>query len=192
MYEILRYYMSINLKSYPSLGFDLKIGWILLALTIGIIVAAVIITLQRNGMISLIKKLYRCEAKDENSAKALSELGLNNIVIRGLLKGSGRIRRIVKAVGEKEYTYEEYIALSNEKKKKKRVDGVKKSKEKITLRYYLCDFESSDTKNLVEARRSPLLNTILFCILMISIYVCVMLLMPDILDLLNDFIANTK
>jgi hypothetical protein len=184
--------MSINLKSYPSLGFDLKIGWILLALTIGIIVAAVIITLQRNGMISLIKKLYRCEAKDENSAKALSELGLDNIVIRGLLKGSGRIRRIVKAVGEKEYTYEEYIALSKEKKKKKRVDGVKKSKEKITLRYYLCDFESSDTKNLVEARRSPLLNTILFCILMISIYVCVMLLMPDILDLLNDFIANTK
>lgn len=192
MYEILRYYMSINLKSYPSLGFDLKIGWILLALTIGIIVAAVIITLQRNGMISLIKKLYRCEAKDENSAKALSELGLDNIVIRGLLKGSGRIRRIVKAVGEKEYTYEEYIALSKEKKNKKRVDGVKKSKEKITLRYYLCDFESSDTKNLVEARRSPLLNTILFCILMISIYVCVMLLMPDILDLLNDFIANTK
>ena len=194
MYEILRYYMSINLKSYPNLGFDLKIGWILLALTVGIMIAAVIITLQRNGMISLVKKLSRCEARDEESARTLSEIGLDNILIRGLLKGSGRLRRLVKAVGEKEYTYEEYVALTKERKKKKKGDGVEKTteetKDNTPLRYYLSDIESSDTKNLIEARRTPIINTVLFCVLMLSLFVCVMLLMPEILNFLNETFAK--
>ena len=198
MFELLKYYMSTNLKDYPNIGFDMKICWILLALTVGIICAAILVTVERNNMISLVKKLTRVEANDENSAKTLKELSLDNVVVRLLLKSSGRLKRLVKLVGEKEYTYEEYIALTK-KKKKKKGEGVKEESEKSVnkidftkARFYLADINSDETKNLTEARKSPIINTVLFCIFLLCLFVCLMFLMPTILSAIDNFLFKNS
>ena len=196
MFELLKYYMSTNLKDYPNIGFDMKICWILLALTVGIISAAILITIDRNTMIALVKKLTRVEAKDEKSAKTLKELSLDNLVVRWLLKGSGRLKRLVKIVGEKEYSYEEYIAITK-KKKRKKGEKIEEESAKISnkidfllARFYLTDINSNETKNLTEARKSPILNTVLFCVLLLCLFVCLMFLMPTILSAIDNYLFN--
>ena len=207
MYEFYHYYMSINLKNYPNICYDMKVGWVLLALTVGVMLAAVFITLQRNSMISLIKKLSRTEATSEESARTLKELGLDNLLVRGLIKSSGRVKRLVTYVGKKELSYEEYIEAT---KSKRRFFGLIKKKEKpeeatkeessvklekidfTTAKFYLCDRESEETKNLVDARKTSILNMVLFCILILCIFVFLMVLMPSILNVIDDFLANSK
>ncbi len=205
MLQIYRRYLSINLKNYKYIGIDLEIGKVLLAFTIGIIIAAIVISLQRNMMIAIIKKLIRVEAIDKESAKTLSELGFTGFyafICRGLLKGSGRLKRLVKRVGEREYTYEEYVAILKTKDKKKKQNGevIKETKEtrrslkeKIdftTAKFYVKDQNSTDTRTLLDARGATLLHTVLFSVLVVSIYICLMLLMPEILTLINNSLAN--
>lgn len=207
MYEIYRYYMSINLKNYPNIGYDMKVGWVLLAMTVGVMLAAVFITLQRNSMIWLIKKLSRTESTSEESARTLKELGLDNFLVRGLIRSSGRVKRLVTYVGKTELTYDEYVKAT---KSKRRFFGLIKKKEKseeiikenapiklekidfATAKFYLCDAKSEETKNLIDARKTSILNMVLFCILIFCIFVFLMILMPSILDIIDDFLANSK
>ena len=137
----------------------------------------------------------------------LKELGLDNFLVRGLIKSSGRVKRLVTYVGKKELSYEEYIEAT---KSKRRFFGLIKKKEKpeeatkeessvklekidfTTAKFYLCDRESEETKNLIDARKTSILNMVLFCILILCIFVFLMVLMPSILNVIDDFLANSK
>ncbi len=203
MFDFYKNYISLNLKDYKNIGIDLEIGKILLAFTIGLLIATVFISIERNMMTALIKKLSRHEATDENTAKTLSELGFtgfSGFVCRYLLKSSGRLKRLIKRVGEPEYTYEEYVALTSKKKKPAKTANGQKSvteedgknnllNEKIdfaTARFYLADKKSNETMNIMEAKNSSLLNTVLFCVLIVAVYVCLTLVLPEILTLINN------
>ena len=130
------------------------------------------------------------------ASKCFSELGINTLGVRTLIKTSSRVERIVLRVGKKEYTYEQYSELLKRKKKKKgetssEDDGVMLD-EKIdfsTARFYLKDPESQDTKNILEKNSSSLLNTVLMCVLMVAIYTILLFLMPDILSFINSLLG---
>ena len=197
MYEFYKNYLSVNLADYENIGINLEISKVLFGLLIGLIIASVIVSWQRNAMLAIIKKLNRRGCVDESSAKTLSELNINTFGVRTLVKTSSRVKRLIKRVGESEYTYEEYTALLKKKKEKKEgseKDGklpleLEKKIDFATAKFYLKDACSNDTKNILDKKKNPVLNTVLMCLLLVSVYTILLFLMPDILSLINSILG---
>lgn len=196
MKEFYENYISINLKDYSNIGIDLEITKVLFAFFIAIIVATIVINYNRACTALVIKRLLRREALNTESAKTLSELSATALGVKMLLKSNGRIKRIIKRVGETEYTYEEYLALGKKRKKNKGENTPEtsvKSEEKIdfsTARFYLNSERLDEAKGIVERDRSSIINTVLLCLLVTAVFVCLVLLMPELLNLLNGALAS--
>ena len=188
--------MTINLKDYTNIGIDLEITKLLFAFFIGIIVATVVINYNRACTALVIKRLLRREALSQESARTLTELSVATLGVKMLLRSNGRIKRIIKRVGEKEYTYEEYMALGRKRKKNKgegTPETSAKAEEKIdfsTARFYLSEERLDEAKGIVERDRSSVLNTVLLCILVTAVFVCLVLVMPELLNLINGALAS--
>lgn len=185
MYEFYKKYFLLNLKDYPSLGIDLYITVILFIFSLVFIAVTIIVNFRRAKMELLLRQLKRRDALNEESAKTLKELRLGGFVFHRLLSVEGQLTKLVGRVGEVKYSYKEYIDLL-----KKR--GAKKS-EKIdfsTARFYIRDVKNPRTIKLLENDSPTILNTILLCVLIIAIFVCLALLLPGLMGMINDFIAS--
>jgi len=204
MYEFYKDYLAINLSDYKNLKIDLQINMVLLGLVIGIIIAAILMGWHRNSMLLLIKTLHNEKCTDENSAKTLSELCIDKLGVRTLIRMSGRVGRLICRVGVKDYTYEEYIVLSQRysmmKRKKRKKDIEENTRDssapsidgKIdfsTARFYLRDVSSNETKVIIDKTPGSVLSIVLMCVLLISIYTILLLLMPTILEFINSLLA---
>ena len=96
-------YLELNLKDYESFGFDLEITKLLGLVFIGIMIAAVTMNLIKQNTSLVIKALLRYDCTSEDKAKTLSELRITSpIAARIAFTDSGRLRRVIKRVGEKE------------------------------------------------------------------------------------------
>lgn len=195
MLEFYRNYLSINLNDYENIGINFEISKVLFGILVGIIIASILVGWQRNSMLVLVKRLKRRDCISEDSAKTLDELGINSLGVRTLISTSSRVRRIVGRVGEKEYTYEEYTALMKKKNRKKKGDSEQEERlpsDKIDFslsKFYLKDEQGEDTENILDKKNSSLLNTILMCVLLVSIYTILLFLMPDILEFINSLLG---
>ena len=181
--EFYNKYFLINLNEFSNIGIDLEINKILFCFLIGIIVATVVVNYRNAGNVRLIRSLIRQEAFDEESAKTLTELNINNFNSKLSLKGEGKIAKIVKRVGAKELSYEEY---------KDAVKSKDYEEEKIdfeTARFYIKDDAKDQAKRISESNTTSVLNTVLFCVLLVTIYVFIMFLMPSILTFLNNILG---
>lgn len=182
-YEFYNKYFLVNLNDYSNIKIDLEISKILFFLLVGIIIATVIVNYRRASMILIIKKLLRHEIFSEDSAKNLSELGIDNIGVRLALSSGGRLSGIVLRAGEKKYTYEEYSQLIKSKKFKE---------EKIDFsdaRFYINKENLEDAQKIVDVPMPSIINTLLFCILLIAVYIFIILLIPELLTLINNIIS---
>jgi hypothetical protein len=124
-------YIELNLKDY-SLGIDLEINKIILMFAIGISIACFFINMRQGAIATLLKKLIRSDAFGEENAVSLKELGLdkNSSVKRLISKKEGYLKRIIKRVGERDITYEEYMeSISSNKKKGEKSAPVSKNTE---------------------------------------------------------------
>lgn len=172
-------YFLINLKDYPNIGINFEINKILLFLAIGIIIAAVAVNYRKASMTLVIKGLLRHKARDEESAKSLGELKISSLGARLALNGSGRLAGIVKRVGANKYTYEEYIELTKKRGyKEERIDFE-------SAKFYIADEKYEEAKKIFERSDGSLVHTILFCVFIIAIYICLLFAMPGILDFVN-------
>ena len=191
MYGFYKNYISLNLKDYSGIGIDLEITKLLFAFFIGMIAATIVINYNRASTSLVIKKLLRHEALTEESAKTLSELSANLFGVKMLLKSNGRIKRIIKRVGQQEYTYEEY--MSRKKKKDKGVDSNCFKEEKIdfiSARFYISEDRITEANGIVDRSETSVINTVLFCILITAVFICLVFLMPEILNLINNALVN--
>ena len=176
-------YFLVNLKDYSNLKIDLEINKILLYFVIGIIITMIIFNYRTAGNIKLVKKLLRYEANNEENSKTLDELQLNTFNSRLSLSGNGRIKKIIKRVGEVELTYEEYVQRMKSKDcKPEKIDFT-------TAKFYIPEESLNEANNLAESKSSSLLSTILLILLLISIYVLLLFFMPSILTLLNNIVG---
>ena len=67
----------LNLNEFANIGIDIYINLLFLAIAVAIIVIAFLFDFSRGVTYTVVKQLVRHEAKDENCAKTLSELGLS-------------------------------------------------------------------------------------------------------------------
>ena len=77
MFEVLKKCFSINLNEYKYIGVDLEINKIILCTAVVLMACIVVFNTYRANIKLTVSQLVRHKAKDEESAKTLSELGLD-------------------------------------------------------------------------------------------------------------------
>lgn len=179
-------YFNINLKDYSNIGVDLNISLTLLFFFLGLCVAALIINHHRSYMAAMIKQLSRHGAYAEDSAKTLNELGLaSSRSIKLALSREGQLTRIVKRVGQTRLTYEEYLSLKKAKKLPK-----SEKPDFAEARFYICEQERERAKSFYENNNSSVFKAVLLCLLIMSVYFCLMLVMPGVLRFVNNLLGG--
>jgi len=184
LYDFYLKYICLNLKDYPAVGIDLEINKLLLIVMTAIIIGTVIINRKRALITLTVSKLLRREAIGEENSVALKHLGIDTKAVIRLLLGGGQIKTLVKIVGEVTPTYEEYVAKMKDK-------GYKGETVDLDSAELYLDREQLDTaKRIAQNRSSSPVNTLLFCVLVFAVFVCLILLMPEILTLLNNLFSK--
>ena len=175
-------YLELNLKDFEKLGFDLEITKLLGFVFLGIMLAAVALNVIKQNGALVIKALLRYECSSEETAKTLSELHITSpIAARVAFSDSGRLRRIIKRVGEVEYSYEEYVKLQKEKKKPSRPDS-------NTTPIYIPKERLDEAKKIFDKGAPTVLDSVLICVLLLALYVCLVFLMPTLVSLINSML----
>ena len=204
-------YFSLNLNDYQNIDVDFEINKFLFLVTLGLCIACFFINYYQSNISLLLKKLIRLEAFSEDKSKTLKELGLdgNKSVKMLISKNFGVLKKVIGVVGIKKMTYEEYVSAEKQKKQKKkrliskidnesenentdssenqvkRTDfGIDFSKAKI---YILPDMKDYATHTL-KSNPSPI-KTVLSCITIVAFFVFLILIMPNVLNLVNTMMA---
>lgn len=183
MYDFYKEYILLNLNDYSSINIDFPISLFLLCITLGVIIATVLVSYSRASMNLVVKRLIRYNAYDEGSAKTLDELKINSLGARILLSKSSPLTKIVKRVGERTYTYEEYSELSRTKGFKD--EGVNFAEAK----FYIPSDLQSKAKHVVDSPTPTILSTVLISLFLVAIYVCILFLLPGLLTLINNSLS---
>ncbi len=183
MYEFYKKFFSLNLKDYPNINIDFPITILLFALAFAFITVIIIVNFRRNRIELLIRQLKRREAISEESALTLSEIKLDSFIFKKLLSAEGQLTKLVGRAGEKKYTYEEYIALTKN-------GGKGESINFSNARFYLRKESEERVTHILESGSPTVLNTILLCVLVLAVFVCISLIMPGILNLINNLLET--
>ena len=195
-------YLSLNLADYDNIGIDFEISKFLLAVLVGLCISFFVIDWHRGYMLLAVKKLFRHGALDEASAKTLGELGLDrSFSVKWALSHETRLAKIVKRVGEIEYTYEEYIELEKQKKRKNKAklanDGAEGAAltqsdkpDFKTARFYLNSNRIDQAREIEQNYSSSVIKTSVFCLMFVIIFVGITLIMPELLSFINSSIVK--
>ena len=176
-------YLSVNLNDYENIGTNFEINKFILICAIALCVVAFYVNYRRALMVNIVKQLLRKNAINEENAKTLEELNLDSS--RGIKKAifaSSQLRRLICIVGENRPTYDEYVAAQKEKKK---ID----SPDPSTVRIYIKAESLDRAKHIYNTYNVSILNTLLACVLIITFGVCLVLVIPELLTLINDTLA---
>ena len=142
-------------------------------------VVAFFINYKRSLLSNTVKQLLRHNAIDEESAKTLEELGLaDSLGIRKAIFTSSQLRRMIAVVGECRPTYEEYVTAQKEKKKLKAADP-------LSVRIYVPAEAMDRAKHVYNTYSSSIPRTLLACLMYIALAVCLILVMPELLTLID-------
>ncbi len=183
-------YLSLNLSDYENIGVDFEISKFLLIVLVGLCISFFVIDWHRGYMLLAVKKLFRHEALDEQSAKTLGELGIDKSrSVKWALSHDTRLSKIVKRVGEVEYTYEEYIALSKKLKKEKK-KMAPDTPDFAVARFYVNPQRLSEARDIEQNYSSSLIKTAVFSFMFVIIFVGLTLLMPELLSFINSSIIK--
>ena len=176
-------YLSVNLNDYKNIGINFEINKFILFCAIALCIVAFYVNYKRSLMVNIVKQLLRKNAIDEESAKTLVELKLDSS--RGIKKAiftSSQLRRLISIVGESRPTYEEYVAAQ---KAKKKID----SPDPTAVRIYIKAESLDRAKHIYNTYNVSILNTLLACALIIAFGVCLVLVMPELLTVINGSLA---
>ncbi|MBR5140418.1 MAG: hypothetical protein IKV16_05110 [Clostridia bacterium] len=193
----------LNAKDYLGTVTNVYINIILLFIAAALCIACFFINYHKTYTVLIIKQLLRRGAVSEDKAITLTDMRLGNTIgLKAALSRDGQLTRIVKRVGFSKPTYEQYKedeekrkahlkdkSISKEEKKAAKRLWKKESRAKIdfaTAKFFIPE-ESVKRAELIKEKENPtLLRTVLVCVLILSLYVCVMLLMPSILRLISN------
>lgn len=181
MLDILKDFISINLKDYIDPGIDFPINVFLLSIALGLCIATFFITFHRRYTVRFIKKLLRHNALSEESAKSIPQLHIKpGFFLKGALSRSGQLTDMVKRVGETKIPYKQYVKMQKKK-------GFKDEKIDFeNAKFYIAEEKIDRAKRISETPFPSYINATLCCILILAIFICIALFMPEILN----WIAN--
>ena len=181
-------------------GFDFYITLFLWLLSFCLCIGIFFVNAKNNVMVKMIKQLIRHGARTEETALKLSDIGIKpTFAAERILTASSMLRRAVKRVGEKQLSYDEYVA-SLKKKKKKKIKALRAKTEEEKMhteeepsfsdaKFFTPKECETDAKRILSKRETSMLQNVLFCIFIISITACLTFLLPTLLDILNKALS---
>ena len=185
-FENLRRCLNTNLNDYENIGIKLEINKVMIFAFVIFGVMMVVLSVYRKNMRDLVMQLMRHEAYDEESARTLEELKLNgNFVITYILTHSDMLKKIVERVGKKQYTYEEYKALS----KKEREES--ESIDFTTAKFYITESQLDRARHIKEKYVVDRTRLIVACVFLFVVYIALAAAMPEILNVINNLLAKS-
>ena len=178
-------FFFLNLNQYENFAINFPIGMLLIAMTAVLCASTFIINYQKYYTLVILKQLTRHKATDEKSAKTLAELRLEkSFGLKYSLERSNSLKSMVKRVGEKTPTYEEFI--ENSKKK-----GYKEEKIDFeSARFYIDKKAQGKIQRIMESPTPDWWRPVLMSLFFISLAVIVGVFLPELLDWINNYVAE--
>jgi len=184
MLDDIKEYLSLNLSDYENIDVNFEINKFILLCAVALCFVAFYVNYRRSILVSTVRQLIRHGAKDEESARTLSELGLaDSRGIRKAIFEDSRLRRMITIVGEVRPTYEEY--MESMKKKEKPA-----SPDPLAARIYIPAEAQERAKHVYNTYDTSLVKTTLSCIFIFSLAVCVTLILPSLLSVIDEAMAQ--
>jgi len=159
-------YFFFNLDYYFP-GCDFQINLFILALALGMCIAAILITIYKRNLSYIIRQLIRHKAVSEESSKTLDELKIKpTFFVKSSLKNRGQLSAIVAMVGG--FAFEK----NNDGKREEKIDF-------STASFYI---KNPDRAARINEQKYPsYVITSIACVCVLFIAVIITVLMPDIL-----------
>lgn len=193
-------YFTLDLGQYDNLGFSgtdggslINLSWAIIALCLGMVLAAVLAVYEKRGLGEFVRKLLFEECYTPETAKTLAELGYHkNAAVRGALR-SGSLSKVVKCVQKEAYDAE--IAQKREEYEQNAQPGAPKFKSlayKInyeTDTFYIPKNDSYAADVRYDKRGSGLVSVLIVAGIAVLMAVFIIFMLPEVLQLLDNFIG---
>lgn len=187
MINVLKRCFEINLNDYENIGVNLEINKVIAGAFAVLILGVFILNSYRANVRLAVMQLTRHGATSPENAKTLKELGLDNSKgVKRLLGKNNILTKIVARVGEKQYSYEEYKALSKKEKKKAEEFDIN------AAAFYIREDKIERAAHVIDRYITSKLRNIAILIFLSLLCVCIIACMPGILNLLDNLIYDLK
>ena len=195
-------YFTLDISQYENL--DITIGnngvinlsWAIVALCLGIILAAILGVYEKRGLGEFVRKLIYEECYTPESAKTLSELGFTkNTAVRAALR-AGSLSKVVVCTQEQAYDAEiEQKKAAYEQNATKDSPPFKSVRYKInyeTDTFYIPK-EASYAADVRYDKKGSGIGTILIAVgIALLLAVFVIFILPDMMRLLDNFVGMMR
>ena len=188
---------------YANLGFEksplISLRMLLLGIFIGAIIACIAMAYNKQVLGGAIRKIIEKGCNSPDKAMTLAELGLEkNAFIRSAVRGNVNLRRFVKCVEEDEYYADERTAEEAHEQRRKAEPSLPKYKtekymvDPATAHFYIPEELRIRAEIRFEKKGSGFKASIVGIILLCIIFFFLLLAMPLVLDMINDFLGSFK
>lgn len=182
--------IMLNAKDFFQTEMDIYVNIAVFIAAIALCLASFLINYHKSYTLLLIRQLIRRDATSEEKAITLSQMHLlDSKAIKSALSRRSQLSAMVKMQGYTAPTYEEYVKTQKAKKRKDRKNETDKI-DFLTARFFIPEDQLNRAKIFQEKENPTLPRTILICVFIVAFSVCIALLMPEILRLLNNLIEK--
>lgn len=201
-------YFSVNFEDYNYENIQLtsntffSVQSIIIALFLGMIVAAVMSLFQKRTLGDLVRALDRESCYDAERAKTLEELGLlRSAVIKQALRSGTSLRRVVRCVGEDEYiasqaekraAFEQEQAAVERKSARKKWHDIPYRYDFMSDRFYIPEDKAFGAITHFNKKGSDPLMLALTVVICIALMVLCCFLLPEMIKLADNFVGVFK
>lgn len=193
-------YFSFENAEYENLGIgagSIPITQIILAMVIGMILAFVAMTVYKKTDCAFVQRMIKKGAVGRENAMSFDELDWNTYEIVRSLRGSSRLRRVVKSLGEVEHS-EKMTKLREEHEKRRESEPdigefvPETYKISTTDRFYIPEDMKDYAAVHFETHNTTWLQLIIIVVCCIVGYFVLVGAVPKLLELLDSTIGSMK
>ncbi len=188
-------------RVYENLGLDraslLSLSLLIFGLCIGASLAAFGAVFNKRVLGSSVRKLLSLNALSPDTALTLEEIGAEQSVITRLaVKRSTSLRRVVKCREEEEYNAmlekkrQEYEEKRRADKKLPKFKEAPYKLDTLASHFYIPEKMKYTAELKFEQKGSTWISAIVFTVVMAVVFVALLAVMPNILELLNDIAGS--
>lgn len=191
----------LNEAYYEHLGiagnrlFEIKL--LIFGLVIGLSLAGFGAVWDKRVLGNMVRTLLARGCIDPENARTLADLGLaRNSTVRHSVRKSVNLRRVVKCVEEEKFLAEQEARRVEHEEKRKADKSIGRFREVDYVfdlendHFYIPEPQRYVAEIKFDKKGTTWLGAILFAVIMLVVYVILLINLPDILEILNDFSAN--
>lgn len=185
---------------YPNLNMDtdslIFVKNIILGIFIGLCIASFGAVYNKRVLGKFVRKLLKEECLSTESAKTLGELGvIQNYAIRNAVRKSVSLRRVVRCKEEEEF-------LAEQEKQRLEFENATNGDKKASFKEEKFEIDTANDHFYIpeemkymadvkfESRGTTWLGAIFFVVIMAIVFVVLIIFLPDIFQMLDNFVGG--